>query len=365
MLTPIVWAWLIGTLVFSSCTTSNADKTSELTTDSLQGSNILVPDKFDGLSPAAFKDGILVYSSYSKEYRYVKATVSGDSLVDVQHFIEKGFGHGQVYQAAFVLDDAHHFNMIVENIGYLTPLQLWTVPDDGDFTQATMTKEMPISTPQQICAPAEKLIMMSADKVMLFACPFEDPNTIVSIVDYGTGQIKSIKLWPNDGFKGDAHIKANAYNYSPYLAANGKGQYVFAAWAQPYMFIFDLSGPDGTAKTIKYLYDTPVKYYAEADGMNVHYSPDSEPRQIKCTSNSDHIYVLNNDCDKTGAPADSSNAARYGDIVDVFDWKGNLVRRLHLDQKGMRIFVDQADGNLYLESFTPDTDKLTLRRYKL
>lgn len=332
--------------------------------EALNGNTVFVPDGFDGMFPVAFSDQVLVYYSYSRRFLYVKGDIVGDSLVNIQHFVDKAGGLDPMSIAALNLRDSCNFSLISENFGVLGSLTHWVVPADGDFTQARKVYDMPIAPDQRMSATASQFILLEPNVALMFTSPFHDPNTIASIVDYNDDVIKSIKLWPEDDFKGDPAIKASAYDYSPFLATNGKGKFAYATKVGKYMCLFTLNGPDSTVKITKMIYDEKPEYEAMADGLNFTYK-NCKPRSIRCASNTKHIYVLHAELNQIGQMPATANDAKHGNRVDVFNWQGDLVRRLVLDQLGEGILVDNHDQALYLTNRDSVTQALTMRRYKL
>lgn len=351
-------------LMVASCSTSgdNSGAAADVATDTIVGHQIALPDEFDGIYPADFIDDILVYTSYDFGHRYVKGRIDGDTLVDVQHFIGQGIGPGQMMASAIKLLSPTSFGVINQNNGDLGDLTYWQVPSDGDFSRAEPKTVKSLKLDHSTFAMEDRFIPVDSGRVILFASEYDNPNTIISEIDYDNKKLNSLQLWPEDDFKGNPRIKRAVYNYSAYLATNGDGMYVYAAYTQPYMFLFKIE--NGKAQIVKTIYTDKPGYRVADDGRNFELQS-KLPHELRTFSNSRHIYALHRDRDYDDKPAKTANDARCGHRVDVFNWQGELERTLWLDKPGVHIVAHNNDSCLYVQGVADHQGQMTLRRYDL
>lgn len=194
-------------------------------------------------------------------------------------------------------------------------------------------------------------ISLSDSTILVLGAPYDEISHIMTVVDYKNQTVNTLDFWPDDGLKSDSFPKHGIYSDDASLYSDENGHYMYQCGTQRYVFIFTIEGEK--INVIKNLHTNYPKYHSDDMKLNYIIEPDSPVGRLYCATNRDNIYILLKDCDKNGLELEKwVNPYIYGNIVEVYDWQGNLKTKFKLDKFGQRIMVSDDNKILYL--FTDD-----------
>lgn len=186
-------------------------------------------------------------------------------------------------------------------------------------------------------------VVMSDSTILTTGAPANDLHHVLGVVNYKRQTVTPLDYWPNDSTPENlTEDKWSVYTDGSGLATNGKGRYLYWNDGGKLSFIFTI---DGAKVNIKhYLYDEPLPL------------PSLGRRsmdRINCCANHDRIYLLYNDLTRKGEKMeglDIKDPFPWGNTVEVYDWDGNKLQTIHLDQLGKEIMLSADGKTLYLYS---------------
>lgn len=193
-------------------------------------------------------------------------------------------------------------------------------------------------------------VSLSDSTILIPGAPFSAIGHILSIIDYKNQKVFPLEYWPEDGIECENLVKHAVYTDNCSLFSNSKGRFLYQCNSERFAFVFSIEGNKISA--IKELYSVHPDYQTDRSKRNYEYKAIST-EALECTANSNCIYALLRDSDRKGRKLDKwKNPYIYGNIVQVFDWNGNLVKTIRLDKFGQSVFVSDDNKILYL--FTND-----------
>lgn len=191
---------------------------------------------------------------------------------------------------------------------------------------------------------------LSDSTILVTGAPYDAIGHLFSIIDFKNQKLQPLEYWPDDGVNCDSLPKHSVYADNSRLYGNGKGHFLYKCNNERFAFVFSIVG--NKINVIKELYSVFPDYTSDKTKQNYIYKHLS-PKTIECTASDSNIYVLLRDSDRKGNMLDElKNPYVYGNIVQVFDWDGNIVKTILLDKYGQDVFVSEDNKTLYL--FTKD-----------
>lgn len=196
----------------------------------------------------------------------------------------------------------------------------------------------------------DNIYSISDSTVLVTGAPWKNIGHIFSIIDYKNQKVLPLKYWPDDGVKIDSLVKHSVYTDYGLVFGNGSGHYLYQCGRERYAFIFEID--DDKVNVIKELY-TVYSDYTTDDGQN-YKTKSRHAEELMSTTDNNHIYILLKEFDKDGNKMDEWHPAIYGNIIEIYDWVGNIQKIIRLDHYGQRIMLSEDHKKLYL--FTDDFD---------
>lgn len=129
---------------------------------------------------------------------------------------------------------------------------------------------------------------------------------------------------------------------------NHHGRFLYRAGYARLAFIFTIE--DNKIKVIKELYSDYPDYIDNKSNGCFLFRKTGRVFPLESAVNDNRIYVLNKDFDKKGNRISGVESVSYGNIIEEFDWDGNMIRRLRLDEFGQDIMLSEDGKTLYLFS---------------
>lgn len=209
-------------------------------------------------------------------------------------------------------------------------------------------KRYDLKSMEPVLAQGRNFYPLSDSTILMCATPDKYFGHIISIIDYKNQICKPLDFWPDDGIEIDSLVKCRVYTGNSEIYGNGKGRYLFNLFNDGlYTFIFNID--KNRVNVVKDLYTTYPKYKTENHMDIVRES--IIPERITCAASDKHIYLMHIDSDREGNKIDMddyNHQTLNANTIDVYDWDGNLLKRLKLDHYGHRLMLSDDNSILYL-----------------
>lgn len=334
------------TVILMSVSGCGTDRETNVPIVDIQGTQIVASDDFTGAYCEALHGDTLIFVSYDPSFVSEAALLRNDSLIHIGYLNHLGQGPDDVLSAS-VFKSSKGFSSLAKMAGEVKLREV------GDFDNASDWKTVSIDSFVkpffwEDCA----IVEMNEDSVILVGTRYGTDMSILSIIDFRNQQLIGLDYWPDDGYSGPAFPKRNLYSANSRLFSNGCGKYLFITGANRNAFIFSL---DGNHVVIEHqLYERPIKYEAADDGMNFNYSPEKEGLRVYATPQA--VYCLLIGLNEDGEVATDFNESNSGNRVEIYDWNGNLTRRLKLMSPASAIIVDDSNRYILTQSMKSDDE---------
>lgn len=351
----ILTIFLITQLMLGGCTSTSSE--SSIVAQEISGTQILIPEDFEGGSCRFIFGDTLTFWSHNPQYLYSLAMLKGDSIISLGNVCKRGQGPRECTFASMFTDKDRNLFSITSFSGNRAVINRHSATS-ADFIGNPISID---SIVRMIKCGDLSIIPLSNNRILFIGGDINDLKQIFSIIDIQNKKLIPLDYWPDDGFRGNDFIKSNIYSDNAQLFTNYNGKYVYCTGPNRNAFIFTLDGQHVNIE--KTLFDNPIKYEAASDGINYKYDPDPERLRMKATP--DAIYFLMIDKDARGADAKSYAKSNYGDIVLKYDWNGNLQNKYRLDRVVFNINVTDNDSTLYCQTENPETGETLMYRYSL
>ena len=172
-----------------------------------------------------------------------------------------------------------------------------------------------------------------------------------------------LDFWPNDGFDDDnINVKQFVYRSNARLFKNKSlNKYLYVCAEGKYVELFNIV--DNKITNRNAICELYPKYKAREDRLNYQILGNNNPnRGFSASVSNKYIYLMPyneyND-NKEGYPW------YYKNIMDVFDWDGNFIKRYKLDVPCTVFFIDGENDQLYTITEDMNTEESMLLRYNL
>lgn len=331
----------------ASCSTKNEVAVEEL---SLTGTEIEIDSSEILNRPwVILGDKVISMQLFGKNDYHV-SLLKDNKICKSEPLFKIGKGHneftyikfGKRYDNSLLLLDGDHFlfsmTLIpnVKSIDDLKNLSKW---------EKFNVKDM------DIFAEGLNFYPMSDSTVLMSATPRNEFGHILSILDYKNQKCIPLEYWPDDGVEIDSLVKCRVYTAHSRIYGNGNGSYLFLCGRERYAFIFTIDG--NKVNVVKNLYTIYPKYRTEN-----HMDPIIETvrtERLECAASNKYLYMLLTDVDRNGEKVNVKDynhhpKALYGNTIEIYDWNGNLQKKLKLDHYGRRLIISDDGTTLYVFS---------------
>lgn len=191
-------------------------------------------------------------------------------------------------------------------------------------------------------------VSLSDSTILLATTPWNDVHHLFSIIDYKNASIQPLDYLPEDGSKCNDTTRVSVYSMESGVYNNHHGRFLYRAGYARLAFIFTIE--DNKIKVIKELYSDYPDYIDNKSNGCFLFRKTGRVFPLESAVNDNRIYVLNKDFDKKGNRISGVESVSYGNIIEEFDWDGNMIRRLRLDEFGQDIMLSEDGKTLYLFS---------------
>ena len=192
-------------------------------------------------------------------------------------------------------------------------------------------------------------------------------SNLLTYINYEKNEISALEIeYPNDGLKIPDRIKNTAYRRGNILKKPKDQKYLYYNFMGQYAEIITISDINNSKR--KVIVNNPPIYKAISDNMNCTYDENCF-MGVKAYITDQLIYVMPEPYRKKeyleytnykGYPRS------YADELYIFDWAGNFLRYVRLDQPIDSFVVDEKDIFLYATSIDLEGDfDIIIKKYDL
>lgn len=345
-------ALCIIALALVSCT----GRTDSIDTTKLTGAEIMLPEEFTGAMLEQINSDTLLFVSYDPKELFETAVIQNNNLTPTGNLGHKGNGPREFNRgAAFSTTDG--------GIGLIatTPGGCTVVKVNDKYNTASWDISPIDSLVSNLYFTRRNIVAVDSSTILLVGASLDNCHNIMSVIDMGSKEFRPLDYWPEDDFTGNDFVKYRVYSENSSLGTGPSGKYAYAAGYNRNAFIFTVDGDH--VNIIREIYKSPISYTQTSDGLNMKYNLNADG--LKMYANKSGIYILLTDSDLNGKKADSSDNSGFGNIVEVYDWEGNLSKKYELDEFGGDITVYPDGSALILSSLYPDSMSPKFIRYQL
>lgn len=208
--------------------------------------------------------------------------------------------------------------------------------------------------------------LLSDSTMLVLGAPFGDIEHLMTIINFKNQTLKPLDYWPEDNSPCGGFPKHSVYTDNCKILKGADDRFLYICGEGNFAFIFGIKGT--TVKVIKELYSLRPEYDYMGDDKigRMNYTIKNRPtRRFSSTTNDSHIYLFQHEKDKDGNIAPTWRTAFYGNIMEVYDWEGNLEKKMELDELGFEILVTESDDLLYLFAEDKETGEPQIWAYDL
>ncbi|MCI9607350.1 MAG: hypothetical protein HFJ94_04145 [Muribaculaceae bacterium] len=311
-------------------------------TVALKGVDIYVPEEFTGAVYECNYADTLIFSSFDPHELFEGAVIQDDSLKPTGYFCHVGQGPYEFSRAAAFCASDGSLNLIATTSGGQSIVKITDIKTPISWTYSPLD-----SIVQGLYFTSRNIVSDENYNILLAAAPLNSPKNIFAVINTNSKDFVPLDYWPDDGFDGNDFIKHRIYSDNSRLYSNSNGKYVFSTAINRNVFIFTIEKEHVNIERI--LYNNPFEYNPTADGLNFRGKPSAE--SLRLCADSSYIYILLTDSNRDGHKSNSFEDSRFGNIVEVYDWDGNLKKKYVLDTYCTGIYTYNDSSNLLLSSF--------------
>lgn len=318
----------------------------------LSGEHVYVDSTYLG-SPISLHNDILISKPLTTTRGYYISKIVDNSIFDTQSFLKHGNGHHEFRNVAVAKGlDESLLLLECNNILSLTKIAngktIYGIKDMNNWTDLSL-QNIPSSR-----FVSGSFVVVSDSTILMPGSTYEKIGHIISIINYKNNSVIPLRYWPNDGITCDSLAKHSVYTDNSKLFRNNKQRYLYKCGEERFAFIFNIVNND--INVIKELYSVFPDYKAIGDGNYNLNGRSGHGMDIEVTDNEIYVLLVKEEL--------ANNAiVRSGNTIEVFDWDGNLIKKIRLDRKGSRIKLSKE--KLYLFSTNEESGEQEIWKYNL
>lgn len=305
---------------------------------------------------------------YASDTLVVASTFSGSTFLsairpgekpETHAFVKKGRGPGEaIYCSICVEGDSIY--VLSGNpygiVGYIT-IPLSGIKESNTWKRVSFEEELSF-------ASGTGISMISSGRMSILGSPFRDPG-IISILNMNAGEINVLPYWPDDGIESDASAKSMMYVRGEANVFCRGGKICYVCGEGRYAVILDDNG-----NILNELYSEYPQYRVKQHGKIS--SPERLPEckmGFRSFATEERIYLSPLEYKRIGKRIDPDNYKGYPhdytDIVEIYDWEGNLLKKIQVDVPFCGYYVSEDDSALYTITVNLDTQFSEIYKYNL
>ncbi|MBQ7179811.1 MAG: hypothetical protein IJR87_00800 [Bacteroidaceae bacterium] len=359
-------SYILLIILYGSCT---GRKEQTVTVESLEGCPVAVDSSYYGSKALLLCNGLLFTWPDSPSETCCVGVLTRDSLTNYQGGFRRGHGHNEFQNIAlargkdssvYIAACPSTCNQILSMIRTGKAESIEAIKDVEAWTKYDLT-----GLPLFRCI-SDVFLSLSDSTFMILGAPYDDIEHLMTIIDFKSQRLIPLDYWPEDDSPCNGHAKHGVYTDNSIILWNDKDRFLYVCGEGNFAFVFSIEG--NSIKVIKELYSIRPQYeYMGDDNIGrMNYIIKNRPvRRLRPDANDDHIYVFLKEKDKDGNKTDNRRNSVCGNMIEVYDWDGNLEKTIKLDNYGKYIKVTEDDKLLYLFSEDWETGEPQIWVYDL
>jgi len=347
------------TLLFVALYSCSPHHQETVPVETLEGRMVVLDSAYYGMKATQLCGNLLFTWSKSPEETCCIGVLSRDSLTNYQGGFCRGHGHNEFQEVVVGQGKDSCIYIVALPSTYNRILSLTKIDETESIEtlkNAEVWKKYALSDLPAFRCSFDDFISISDSTILVPGAPYGDIEHLMSIIDFKNRKLMPLDYWPEDGSQVSGFVKLGVYTDNCRLLGDGTSRFLYVCGEGNFAFIFSIEG--NSVKVIKELYSLLPQYEYMGDDKigRMNYIIKNRPiRRFRPDANSDHIYVLLQEKDIEGDFAENWRTSVCGNIVEVYDWDGNLEKKIELDHLGDDIKVSAKDDLLYLFSENPKT----------
>ena len=306
----------------------------------------------DVFSLVGASDSVIIgYSLYDTQLCRVYS-IENEEIKEIGSFLRKGRAKNEVLTPIF---SCRNDTVYVTEIGMKGGGILRIPINDYDNENKWTTLDL---TWADTVGEIHNIESLGNDR-FLVATSYSQSNGFLYLIDCSKKESIDLQYTIEDGCDHEAFTKALIYsNNSGLLYKQREDLIAYTCGEGKYFEIASIKGGELTDRRVIHGY--MPKYNTKRNGSILSYElQEKEYRGIMSYGTENRIYLgyLNNRTRKDGYPK------FYMDIIDVFDWEGNLLSRLRLEKPFACFVVTNEDHHLYSISTNQDSGETEIHGY--
>lgn len=334
-------------------------KSSDIESITLTGTKMSLDDDFLTAFGALIVGNYFVSQPYSTDEVIYVGRITADSIKSLGSYLRKGNGPGE-YLETNLTNKGDSILLVLNSAGDL-PTSMTEINLDSlvagkkvNTTKFTQTDTNGFRGVGYSYVPTDK------DRLLLNSGWYEKGN-IFTLFNPATNELTPIDWLPKDDFNGLPLVKANVYIDNSHLLSSGN-RVCYVPGNGKIAMIFQLE--NDKLIPIKTIYNEFPDYWIAEDGLNYHQRFNTDDLDAAATDN--QIFLLNSKFNMDGKLAEGDQEPRVlGNTVEVFNWDGEPIHSLTLDQLVYAILVSSDGKNLYGITQNKETGEEEILRFNL
>lgn len=364
---------IVGSILFLSLTivlflSSCKNESKNIGTIKLEGTTMGVSDpNFVIRKIICQHDSIIYMESMMKDTLINAYLIKEDSLILLHRFLKRGSGPYEMTWLTSLFDKESGNLSFFENNGALTKGYMINLNKENSIQDKSSWKILDFIKIKNYRS-AQSFVQIS-DTLLLAMGGKYHSREIISIINLNDMQdVIPLEFWPNDGFDQNNLVKQAVYMDNAKLAKNNTlKKYLYVAGEGKYVEIFEIT-EDNKITGRKIIYESYPKYEVRADNMNKKMSEDMVHHGFYVCATDSFIYIrpVEHTYDQLrSGQSYKGYGLNYNEMIEVFDWNGNLLKKYELDIPFYSFIVDEKDRIIYVETDDLETGDSIIRKYNM
>lgn len=325
----------------------------------LQGERVECDSDFWGTSSFLLYDKFLFTKSSLSETQGVISILDNKHLGGSQEIFRTGNGNNEFHNIA--ISEGLNSSLLVldySNLGnkMLSLTQIRNTKSIESIKDTKMWKKYSLLDLPSFRCVFKSFVSLSDTTILVPGSCYDNIGHLLSIIDYENQIVTPLDYWPADGVEGDSLAKHSVYTDNCRIFRNNRKQYLYKCGEERFAFVFSIE--HNRIKVHKELYSMYPNYICRNDGNYDITKRSGNFLYIDATN--EYIYAFLQELIQN-----NRSYSRSGNIIEVFDWDGNLVKRIKLDKKGDQIKVNKENDILYLFTTNDESGEEEIWMYRM
>jgi len=363
----IYFSLFLSIAFFSSCQKKNATNRNNIKPIKLEGITMNIQDPNFVIKRIIDQHNSIIYMESMMSDTLINAyLIKGDSLILSHRFLAKGQGPFEVNIFSSLYDKKQETLSFFENSGTLTKGYIVDLKSKNSVTDKSLWKKLDFTDIEKMTI-RYSFAYISDTSLLMIGGKHNSPEilSILNLNDQKT--ITPLLFWPNDKFDDNTFVKQTVYQDNARLFKNySSKEYLYVCGEGKYMEIFEISKEEIVNRKI--IYEEYPQYEILEDNMNYKNSENSVNHGFYTYVTDNLVYTkpveYTQDMMRSGKSYKGYDYY-YNDVIEVFDWGGNMVKKYELDTPFHSFIVDEKNNIIYTETDDLETGDSIIKKYML